>query len=60
MDESIRSMAESDGDRVLAIYAEGIEDGQAAFEDNAASLALQRPCAFRVVGRRLTPKRRWP
>ncbi len=52
MDISIRPMVESDTDRVLLIYAEGIEDGQATFEDNAASLALQRACAFRVVGRR--------
>ena len=52
MDISIRPMIESDADRVLLIYAEGIEDGQATFEDNAASLALLRTCGFRVVGRR--------
>ncbi len=32
MDNSIRPMAASDADRVLLIYAEGIEDGQATFE----------------------------
>ena len=32
MDISIRPMIGSDADRVLLIYAEGIEDGQATFE----------------------------
>jgi L-amino acid N-acyltransferase YncA len=61
MDVRIRPLAESDAGRVLAIYAEGIEDGQATFETvcpgwadwNAGHLAECRFAALldgRVVG----------
>jgi phosphinothricin acetyltransferase len=61
MDIAIRPMVESDADRVLLIYAEGIEDGQATFETvcpgwadwEAAHLAACRFAALidgRVVG----------
>ncbi len=39
MDISIRPMAESDADRVLAIYGQGIEDGLATFETTCPAWA---------------------